>query len=152
MSEDRDNRSELNGTVGRRGFLRGVTAAAGAAGLAPGLVATVPIMAASQATAMEAALPTLPPYTARLAEYAAALRYEDIPADVLQRSKDCIADAVGVMLFGSRFSWSRTVIAYARTGTTGKPGDITAFLLEPTFPGFAIGRAETRSTTTRGTR
>src|SRR5687767_5400023 len=92
----------------RRDFLHGVGIAAGAAGLAPAIVAT------PAAAAAEAPPPQLPPYTARLAEFVAGLRYEQIPVDVVQRVKDCIVDTVGVILYGSRFPWSKTVIAYAR--------------------------------------
>ncbi len=32
--------------------------------------------------------------SARLAEYAAGLRYEDLPPNVVRRAKDCITDTV----------------------------------------------------------
>ena len=35
--------------------------------------------------------------TELLAQYAAALRYEDIPADVIERAKQCIADTIAVV-------------------------------------------------------
>ncbi|HVC60829.1 MAG TPA: MmgE/PrpD family protein [Acetobacteraceae bacterium] len=58
--------------------------------------------------------------TIRLAEYAAALRYEDLPPDVVQRAKDCIADTVAVIVLGNGLPWSRIVIAYAqRVGAGG---------------------------------
>jgi 2-methylcitrate dehydratase PrpD len=57
--------------------------------------------------------------TSRLAGYAAALRYEDIPPGVVQRAKDCITDTVGCMAFGSTLPWSRIVIDYARTNGAG---------------------------------
>jgi 2-methylcitrate dehydratase PrpD len=59
--------------------------------------------------------------TVRLAEYAAALRYQDLPAEVVQRAKDCIADTVAAIICGSALPWSRIVIRYAeRTGPGGK--------------------------------
>jgi len=59
--------------------------------------------------------------TVRLAEYAAALRYEDLPAAVVQRAKDCIIDTVAAGICGSALPWSRIVIDYAeRTGPGGK--------------------------------
>ena len=62
--------------------------------------------------------------TVRLAEYAVRLRHEQIPAEVLQRAKDCIADTVGVILFGSQFPWSKMIVAQAgRMG--GKDGKCT---------------------------
>ena len=39
-------------------------------------------------------------FTPKLADYAAKLRYEDIPAPVRQRIKDCIADTVAVIVYG----------------------------------------------------
>jgi len=55
--------------------------------------------------------------TVRLAEYAAALRYEDLPAAVVQQAKECIIDTVAAGICGSALPWSRIVIDYAeRTG------------------------------------
>jgi len=39
--------------------------------------------------------------TARLAEYAAGLRYEDLPPAVVRRAKDCIIDTFAVIVQGS---------------------------------------------------
>ena len=59
--------------------------------------------------------------TIRLAEYAAALRFEDLPASVVQQAKDCIIDTVAAGICGSALPWSRIVIDYAeRTGPGGK--------------------------------
>ena len=59
--------------------------------------------------------------TVRLAEYAAALRYEDLPAEIVRRAKDCIADTVAAIICGSALPWSRIVIRYAeRTGPGGR--------------------------------
>jgi 2-methylcitrate dehydratase PrpD len=59
--------------------------------------------------------------TVRLAEYAAGLRYEDIPADVVQRAKDCITDTVAVIVLGNGLPWSKIVAAYAqRIGAGGR--------------------------------
>jgi 2-methylcitrate dehydratase PrpD len=59
--------------------------------------------------------------TVRLAEYAAALRYEDLPASVVQQAKDCIIDTVAAGICGAAMPWSRIVIDYAeRTGPGGK--------------------------------
>src|SRR5260370_11133609 len=61
--------------------------------------------------------------TVRLAEYAAALRYEDLPALVVQQAKDCIIDTVAAGICGSALPWSRIVIDYAeRTGPGGTCG------------------------------
>src|SRR6202045_3889552 len=59
--------------------------------------------------------------TVRLAEYAAALRYEDLPAPVVQQAKECITDTVAAGICGSALPWSRIVIDYAeRTGPGGR--------------------------------
>src|SRR6266849_5805163 len=58
--------------------------------------------------------------TVQLAEYVAALRYEDLPAEVIAGAKDCIADTVAACICGSALPWSRIVIDYAeRTGPGG---------------------------------
>jgi 2-methylcitrate dehydratase PrpD len=59
--------------------------------------------------------------TVRLAEYASALRYEDLPAEVVRQAKECIADTVAAAICGSALPWSRIVIRYAeRTGPGGR--------------------------------
>jgi 2-methylcitrate dehydratase PrpD len=59
--------------------------------------------------------------TVRLAEYAAALRYGDLPAPVVEQAKDCIIDTVAASICGAAMPWSRIVIDYAeRTGPGGK--------------------------------
>src|SRR3954454_4871550 len=59
--------------------------------------------------------------TIRLARYAAVLRYEDLPASVVQQAKDCIIDTVAAGICGSALPWSRIVIDYAaRAGPGGK--------------------------------
>ena len=60
--------------------------------------------------------------TVRLAEYAAALRYQDLPAEVVQRAKECIADTVAAIICGSALPWSRIVIRYAER--TGRPANV----------------------------
>jgi 2-methylcitrate dehydratase PrpD len=58
--------------------------------------------------------------TVRLAEYAAGLRYDDLPSDVVQRAKDCITDTVAVIVQGSSLPWSQIVVRYAqRIGAGG---------------------------------
>src|SRR5712664_390506 len=58
--------------------------------------------------------------TVQLAEYAAPLRYEDLPAEVIACAKDCIIDTVAACICGSALPWSRIVIEYAeRTGPGG---------------------------------
>src|SRR5436305_14440019 len=58
--------------------------------------------------------------TVELARYAAALSYEDLPAEVVACAKDAIIDTVAACICGSGLPWSRIVIDYAeRTGPGG---------------------------------
>src|SRR5947199_9464463 len=58
--------------------------------------------------------------TVQLAEYAAALRYNDLPAAVVACAKDAIVDTVAACICGADKPWSRIVIDYAeRTGPGG---------------------------------
>lgn len=58
--------------------------------------------------------------TVRLAEYAAGLRYEDLPPAVVTAAKDAIIDTIAACICGSALPWSRIVIEYAeRTGPGG---------------------------------
>ncbi|HEX4171746.1 MAG TPA: MmgE/PrpD family protein, partial [Acetobacteraceae bacterium] len=58
--------------------------------------------------------------TVRLAEYAAGLRYDDLPSDVVQRAKDCVTDTVAVIAQGCSLPWSQIVVRYAqRVGAGG---------------------------------
>src|SRR6266581_2196652 len=58
--------------------------------------------------------------TVQLAEYAAGLRYEDRPAEVIACAKDCIIDTIAACICGSALPWSRIIIDYAeRTGPGG---------------------------------
>jgi 2-methylcitrate dehydratase PrpD len=60
-------------------------------------------------------------HTSKLAAFAAALRFEDIPAPVLEHAKVCLLDTVGCGLFGSRLPWSRilvdSLVEFERDGT-----------------------------------
>jgi 2-methylcitrate dehydratase PrpD len=49
-------------------------------------------------------------YTAKLAGFAASLRFEDIPDSVIEHVKVCLLDAVGCGLFGSTLPWSRILV------------------------------------------
>jgi 2-methylcitrate dehydratase PrpD len=58
--------------------------------------------------------------TARLAEYAAGLRYEDLPGEVVAAATDAIIDTIAACICGAALPWSRIVIDYAeRTGPGG---------------------------------
>ena len=59
--------------------------------------------------------------TIELAAYAANLRFEDLPAEVVSRAKDCIIDTAAAVVYGNTIPWSATVVGYAqRMGPGGK--------------------------------
>jgi 2-methylcitrate dehydratase PrpD len=59
--------------------------------------------------------------TVQVAQFAAAYRYEDIPPDVVERAKQCIADTIATVVFGYDLPWSRIVVGYAeKNGAGGK--------------------------------
>jgi len=80
--------------------------------------------------------------TVKLAEFAAGLDYDDIPASVKQRAKDAITDTVAATIFGCNLPWSRIIIDYARRmGSGGQSrilGDGDAPVLAP-FAALANG-------------
>jgi 2-methylcitrate dehydratase PrpD len=56
----------------------------------------------------------------RLAAYAAGLRYEHLPADIVATAKTCLVDAVACAIFGARFAWSRAIAnVIAGSGASG---------------------------------
>ena len=57
--------------------------------------------------------------TIRLAEFASQLRFEDLPAPVIQRAKDSIADTIATIVFGRSLPWSSIVVAHARRVGSG---------------------------------
>ena len=61
-----------------------------------------------------------------LAEYAATLRYEEIPADVIERAKQCITDTIAAIIFGSGLPWSRMVARFAEKNAPGGKSRILA--------------------------
>lgn len=69
--------------------------------------------------------------TRTLAEFAATLRYDDIPAPVIAITKLCLIDAVAVALFGSSLPWGRSVADFARH--IGGNGKAASTLLSPQF-------------------
>lgn len=80
--------------------------------------------------------------TVRLAEYAAALRYEDIPADVLDAAKNTIADGIACCVFGYRFPWSHAIMRYAQQYGAGGRSVVlgpNAPLLQPPFAALVNG-------------
>ena len=56
-----------------------------------------------------------------LAKFAADLSFDEIPAAVVERAKDCIIDTVAAATCGSQLPWSRMVMDYARRYGSGGP-------------------------------
>jgi len=91
--------------------------------------------AAASATAPAAsAAKGAPSPTVTLAHYGAALRYEDIPAPVLQRAKDCMTDAVATIIYGAGLPWSKMIIAYVRQNGAGGRSQILGAGTQPVHP------------------
>ncbi|MGZ9067268.1 MAG: MmgE/PrpD family protein, partial [Burkholderiales bacterium] len=57
--------------------------------------------------------PLLENATRDLARFASALRYEDLPAEVVERIKLSVLDSIGCMLFGATLPWTRKVADFA---------------------------------------
>jgi 2-methylcitrate dehydratase PrpD len=57
--------------------------------------------------------------TTQVAEYAAGLRYADIPPDVIATAKQCIADTIATVIYGYDLPWSQMVVAFARKNGPG---------------------------------
>ena len=57
--------------------------------------------------------PLLENATRDLARFAAALRYEDVPREVVERIKLSVLDSLGCCLFGATLPWTRKVAALA---------------------------------------
>jgi len=81
----------------------------------------------------------MPGETRALAEFAAALRYEDIPAPVAAITKVCTIDAVAVALFGSSLPWSKSVENFARhVGSNGSSTILSPQLRRASAPAAAL--------------
>ena len=63
--------------------------------------------------------------TRDLAMFAANLRYEDIPAEVVQHAKLCMLDSLGCGIFGAALPWTRTVADMVRD--EGAKGNCTIY-------------------------
>jgi len=71
--------------------------------------------------------------TKTLAQFATALRYEDIPAPVIAITKACLIDAVAVALFGSGLPWGKSVADFS-VHVGGQGGNAASTILSPAFP------------------
>ena len=104
---------------GRRAFLKQMATVAGSARLAApaligGAAASLDGATASAQAPAAHAHQEANHETERLAAYAAAVRFEDLPPAVLQRAKDCMTDTVAAIIYGAELPWSKMIIAYAQ--------------------------------------
>jgi 2-methylcitrate dehydratase PrpD len=76
--------------------------------------------------------------TKKLAEYAVALRYEEIPREVLLRARDCMIDTVATILFGAQFPWSKMIISQALRMSAGGNCSILGTGKKVTAPAAAL--------------
>lgn len=76
-----------------------------------------------------------------LAGFAAALKYEDIPAAVIERAKACIADTIAACTFGAQLPWSRIVIDLAKENSAAGDASIlgTPYAIRPPYAALANG-------------
>src|SRR5260370_15410410 len=101
----------------RRSFSRAMPVAAGTASFPPRFYGAVGSAVTISGDVEEA--PSDTGQTTRLAEYAVRLRYKDIPSNVLQPAKDCIADTVATILFGAQVPWRQMIMTQGRPIRTG---------------------------------
>lgn len=59
-----------------------------------------------------------------LARYATDLQYEDIPAEVVERAKDCLIDTVAACALGAQMPWTQTVIEYAQRNSAAGASNV----------------------------
>ncbi len=52
----------------------------------------------------------VPDTTRDIAEFAAGLRYEDVPQDLIGNAKQCIRDSLGCGVFGAATEWTQAVV------------------------------------------
>jgi 2-methylcitrate dehydratase PrpD len=120
------------------------------AGAVPVILAAAPALAADETAKTDAAAKpsgakqadgkkadTKGGQTVTLATYGAALRYEDVPPEVLQRAKDCMTDAVATIIYGAELPWSKMIIAYARQNGSGGKSQILGSGTQPVHPQMA---------------
>jgi len=94
--------------------------------------------------------------TRELSAFAAGLRHEAIPAEVVEKAKRCVLDTLGCMLIGSTLPWTRIAADVAReeggapqASLVGLPGRVSvsqAALVNATAGhGFELDDAHTRA-------
>ncbi len=83
----------------------------------------------------------MPTASQSLSRFALDLRYDQIPADVLERARSCIIDTIGAAYYGSRLPWSRIAFNFARDNSAPGHSDVigTGARLRPSFAAMANG-------------
>ena len=91
----------------------------------------------SSAIAATAAFPAAD----RLAAYAAGLRYQDLPAEIVTTAKACLIDAAACAIFGVRFPWSRFIAGVIDASGSSGPCAVPGFgrRLDPRQAALALG-------------
>jgi len=54
----------------------------------------------------------------KFTDFAISLKFEDIPAEVIERAKDCVIDTVGACVYGAELPWTKIVIGYAQRNSS----------------------------------
>lgn len=109
-----------------------------------------------QSVEKNAAAAETPGATAVLAAYVAALRYESLPPEVIEKCKACLLDTLGCMVFGATLPWTRIVADLSREeggapqatliGSAERMSVAQAVLVNSTAGhGFELDDAHTRS-------
>ncbi len=94
--------------------------------------------------------------TRQLAEFVSGLRFDALPAEVVEKAKTCVLDSIGCCLFGSTLSWTRMVAEMALEqggqpqahilGTTHRTSTTQAALVNGTAGhAFELDDAHTRA-------
>jgi 2-methylcitrate dehydratase PrpD len=129
--------TDANEGLERRTFLKQMATVAGTAPLAPGLLGAAAAQSAPPQAGGAHRNEETSHETERLAAYAVALRYEDLPPAVVQRAKDCIADTVAAIIYGAELPWSKIIIAHARRNSAAGKSSILGTGGAPVHAGAA---------------
>src|SRR5580692_265182 len=79
-----------------------------------------------------------PGATARLAEFCAALSFEQIPRDVVDKVKLCILDSLGCMIFGASLPSVQRLEALAASEASGAAATVFGTALRTSAPLAAL--------------
>ena len=96
-----------------------------------------------------------------LAQFAATLRFDDIPREAVERIKLSVLDSIGCCLFGATLPWTRKVAALAEAEEAqpvaalmgmGKKSSVALAVLVNGTAGHAFGRSRGLSVAATGRR